>query len=102
MDVRRIHLSIACAAVLLGAAAGSPRQAVPARTAHPFTVVSPSGRHSLPAAQVGDQWMVSLDDLAALFQLVVREDSVTGGVSVTRPRARLAGSVLPMADWIAS
>lgn len=70
-------------ATLLGIAALAARQAAPPRAAQPFTVVSPEGRRTLPAAQAGDQWVVSLDDLAALFQLSIREDTLAGGVSVT-------------------
>jgi N-acetylmuramoyl-L-alanine amidase len=56
-------------------------QAAP-RTVQPFSVISASGRRPLPATQSGDQWLVALDDLAPLFQLTVREDTLAGGVSV--------------------
>jgi len=69
--------------MLLGASAAAPHQAGPSRTTQPFTVVAQDGRHALPATQVGDQWMVTLEDLATLFELIVREDTVTGGVSVS-------------------
>ena len=46
-------------------------------------MVAPDGRHPLAASQAGDQSLVALDDLAALFQLTVREDTLAGGVSVT-------------------
>ena len=41
------------------------------------------GRRALPTTIVGDEVMVSLDDLAAIFQLSVREDTLAGGVTVT-------------------
>jgi N-acetylmuramoyl-L-alanine amidase len=46
-------------------------------------VLSVDGRRPLPARVVGGQEMVALDDLATLFQLTVREDSLAGGITVT-------------------
>jgi N-acetylmuramoyl-L-alanine amidase len=57
--------------------------AQPAPTAAPYTVLSSEGRRQLPARTVGGQEMVALDDLANLFQLTVREDSLAGGITVT-------------------
>jgi N-acetylmuramoyl-L-alanine amidase len=54
----------------------------PPRTAQPFTIISHEGRRPLPVTQSGDQWLVALDDLAPIFQLSVREDTLAGGVSV--------------------
>ena len=57
--------------------------AQPAPTAAPYTVLSAEGRRPLPARVVAGQEMVSLEDLANLFQLTVREDSLAGGITVT-------------------
>ncbi len=58
------------------------RQGSAPRAALPFTVVSSDARRPLAASFVGETVMVSLDDLAALFQLAVREDAIAGGVTV--------------------
>ena len=55
----------------------------PAPTAAPYSVLSAEGRRQLPARLVAGQEMVALDDLATLFQLTVREDSLAGGITVT-------------------
>lgn len=83
MALRGSRPTLALIAVLLGIAAVAARQAAPPRPSQPFTVIAPDGRHSLPVSQSGDQWLVSLDDLAALFQLTVREETLAGGISVT-------------------
>lgn len=67
----------------LCAAAAFARQAPAARAAQALTVIAADGRKVLPASQVGDQLMVALDDLAPLFGVTVREDSVGGGLTVT-------------------
>lgn len=48
----------------------------------PYTVLSRDGRRPLPARTVGGQEMFSLDDLARLFDLTVREDTLAGGLTV--------------------
>jgi hypothetical protein len=57
--------------------------AQPAPTAAPYTVLSAEGRRPLAARIVAGQEMVALDELAALFQLTIREDSLAGGITVT-------------------
>jgi N-acetylmuramoyl-L-alanine amidase len=59
----------------------APAQAAP-RTTQAFTVISSGARRPLPVTQSGDQWLVALDDLAPIFQLTIREDTLAGGVSV--------------------
>lgn len=55
-------------------------------TARPgaITVLTKEQRQSIPLRQVEGQDVVSLDDLAAMFQLQVREDQLAGGVTVSR------------------
>jgi N-acetylmuramoyl-L-alanine amidase len=79
---RRSGLLVVLAIIAFAAPTGTARQADVSRAALPFTVISPDGRRPLPAFQVGDQVMVALDDLAALFQVTVREDSIAGGVTI--------------------
>jgi len=52
-------------------------------TTPPYSVLSSEGRRQLPARIVAGQEMVALEDLAGLFQLTVREDSLAGGISVS-------------------
>jgi N-acetylmuramoyl-L-alanine amidase len=55
-----------------------------AQSPAPYTVlVSRDARRQLPARVIGGQEMFSLDDLAKLFELVVREDTLAGGITVT-------------------
>jgi N-acetylmuramoyl-L-alanine amidase len=77
----RFRLIIAGALLLAGVVSWA-RQPAPSRSLQPFSVVSPEGRRPLPATASGADTMVALDDLAALFQLTVREDALAGGVTV--------------------
>ena len=76
------RLLIAGALLTLAAAATAARQGSAPRAALPFTVISADARRPLAASLVGETVMVSLDDLAALFRLTVRDDAVAGGVTV--------------------
>jgi N-acetylmuramoyl-L-alanine amidase len=48
----------------------------------PLTILSKEGRRALPLAIVNNQEFVAVDDLAAAFQLAVREDTL-GALSIT-------------------
>ena len=69
----------ATAAFLIAVAA-----ALSSQTAQPpaLSLLSKDGRRALPIALVADQEFVALDDLAAAFQLTVREESL-GAVTVS-------------------
>jgi N-acetylmuramoyl-L-alanine amidase len=54
-----------------------------APTPAPYTLFSPEGRRPVPARLINSQEMFSLDDLAGLFQLSVKEDALAGGLIVT-------------------
>jgi N-acetylmuramoyl-L-alanine amidase len=69
--------------LLLPAAVMAGRQSAVSHQALPFTVISQDGRRPLAATQSGDHTMVGLDDLASLFQLTVREDTLAGGLTVS-------------------
>jgi N-acetylmuramoyl-L-alanine amidase len=49
----------------------------------PITVLSREGRRTLPAVDTQGHQMVGLDDLAALFQLQVREDPAARAITAT-------------------
>jgi N-acetylmuramoyl-L-alanine amidase len=71
-------LLLAC----LGAAALLAGQSALQR-GQPLTVVTGTGRVSLPVTIASGQDMVSLDDLAKIFDLTVREDAAAGGITVS-------------------
>src|SRR5439155_5213868 len=48
----------------------------------PLTLLSRDGRRTMPITLVADQEFVALDDLAATFQLAVREESL-GAITVS-------------------
>ncbi len=83
MAPSRPRLIIAGVLLLLAGAVAGARQGSSTHAAAPFTVISADGRRSLPATLVGSDVMVALDDLAAIFQLSVREDTLAGGLTVT-------------------
>lgn len=78
----RFRPIIAGGLLSLAVAAAGARQNATSRAAPPFTVISADARRPLAATLVGDHILVSLDDLAALFQLTVKEDAMAGGVTV--------------------
>jgi N-acetylmuramoyl-L-alanine amidase len=78
----RFRLIIAGVLLLSAVAATGARQGSSTHAAAPFTVISTDGRRPLAATLVGSDVMVSLDDLAVLFQLSVKEDALAGGVTV--------------------
>src|ERR1700674_5288473 len=48
----------------------------------PITMLSKDGRRTIPLALVNNQEFVAVDDLAATFQLAVREDAL-GALTIT-------------------
>jgi N-acetylmuramoyl-L-alanine amidase len=54
----------------------------------PYTVLSAEGRRPLAARLINGQEMFALDDLAKLFELTIREDTLAGGLTVTTPRSQ--------------
>jgi N-acetylmuramoyl-L-alanine amidase len=49
----------------------------------PYTVVSREGRRPLAARVIGGQEMFAVDELARLFSLTVKEDTIAGGLTIT-------------------
>lgn len=74
--------SAALALALVPAALAAAWTAQPPPPA-PYTVLSREGRRPLHARVINNQEMFALDDLAALFDLAVREDTAAGGITVT-------------------
>jgi N-acetylmuramoyl-L-alanine amidase len=72
---------VATAAALALASLGSVAGAQ--TTGAPYTLLRREGPQILPTRTVGGQDMFSLDDLARLFDLTVREDALAGGLTVS-------------------
>jgi N-acetylmuramoyl-L-alanine amidase len=65
----------------------------------PLTLVSRDGRRPVPTTIVGGQELVALADVAALFQVTVREDTLAGGLTLTyRGRTVVVSTSQPMAS----
>jgi len=71
----------ACALALLVPA--SPLRAQNLKPASPFTVISREGRRTVQAVVDGEQDMLRVEDLIAVFQLTVREDRGNNALTVT-------------------
>jgi len=80
---RLVPVVVALLIVPLWAEVSLPAQAPPARSAPPLTLVSAEGRRPLAVVLSGAQEMVALDDLAPVFGLTIREDTVARGVVVS-------------------
>ena len=72
--------AVVTVAVLVLLASFSQAQA-PAATS--FTLISREGRRPIPTTSVNGQDVVALDDIASLFQASLREDALTGGITLT-------------------
>lgn len=67
--------------------------------ATPLTLLSREGRRPVPTIVLSGQELVALDDVAALFQVSVREDTLAGGLTITyRGRTIVVSSDQPMAS----
>jgi N-acetylmuramoyl-L-alanine amidase len=75
----RTTLSIAVATLLLLGALPLAQGIAPA----PLTLLSAQGRRPFPTTIVNRQEMVSIDDLASLLQVVAREDTAAGGITLS-------------------
>lgn len=49
----------------------------------PLTLISREGRRPVATTLLNNQELIALDDLAALFQISVREDALAGGLTVS-------------------
>ena len=67
--------------------------------ATPLMLVSRDGRRPLATTIAGGQELIALDDLATLFQVAVREDTLAGGITITyRGRTVVLSANQPMAS----
>ena len=55
-------------------------------TAAPYTLLSRDGRRPIPVVSTGGRELVALDDIAALFQVTVRTDSLDIRLTVRNGR----------------
>jgi N-acetylmuramoyl-L-alanine amidase len=84
---------------LLCVALASPPRAQDAAAPAPLTLVAKDGRRTIPTINSGGREMIALDDIAALFQVAVREDSLAGGFTITyRGKTIVASADQPMAS----
>jgi N-acetylmuramoyl-L-alanine amidase len=68
---------------LAAAVTAIAEQAPATQAASPLTVISREGRRTLPVVRAGDREMVALADLIPIFDLVVREDRLADGLTVS-------------------
>jgi len=74
-------------------------QAQDATAPPPLTLVSRDGRRTVPTTISGGRELIALDDIAALFPVAVREDSLAGGFTITyRGKTIVASADQPMAS----
>jgi N-acetylmuramoyl-L-alanine amidase len=73
----------------------------------PLTLVSREGRRPIATTLANGQELIALDDVAALFKVAVREDTLAGGITITyqgrtvvlsadRPMASVSGRVVAL------
>jgi N-acetylmuramoyl-L-alanine amidase len=83
---------------LLCFALATPQRAQDAAPA-PLTLVSKDGRRTVPTVTIGGRELIALDDVASLFQVAVRDDSLAGGFTITyRGKTIVASADQPMAS----
>ena len=67
--------------------------------ATPLTLLSRDGRRPVPTIVLGGQELIALDEVASLFQVTVREDTLAGGLTITyKGRTILVSNDRPMAS----
>ena len=70
-------------AALLLLLAPTPHAQEGTAPATPLTLLSPDGRRPVPTIVVNGDELIALDDVAARFQVTVREDTLAGGITLT-------------------
>jgi len=84
---------------LLCLVSGSPHQAQDTPAPAPLMLVSKDARRTVPTVTTNGRELIALDDIAALFQVAVREDSLAGGFTITyRGKTIIASADQPMAS----
>lgn len=93
----RCTASLSLLVLLLLLAALLRAQGTPPPT--PLNLVSREGRRPVPTMIVGGQELIDLEEVASLFQVAVREDTLAGGITVTyRGRSIVLSIDQPMAS----
>jgi N-acetylmuramoyl-L-alanine amidase len=65
----------------------------------PLMLVTRDARRPVPTTLLSGQELIALDDVAALFQVMVREDTLAGGLTITyKGRSIVASTDQPMAS----
>ena len=65
----------------------------------PLMLISREGRRPVPTTVLNGQELIALDDVASLFQVTVREDTLAGGITVTyKGRTIVVSADQPMAS----
>ncbi len=65
----------------------------------PLMLISREGRRPVPTTVLSGQELIALDDVATLFQVAVREDTLAGGITVTyKGRTIVVSAEQPMAS----
>ena len=65
----------------------------------PLVLVSREGRRPVPTTILSGQELIALDDIASLFQVMVREDTLAGGITLTyKGRTIVMSADQPMAS----
>ena len=86
----RAILSALLLAAVLHAQGGAPA---------PLTMVAREGRRPVPTTVVNGQELIALDDVASLFQVAVKEDTLARGITLTyRGRSIVLSENQPMAS----
>src|SRR4030095_4525863 len=75
----RLRPSLAIVLILILAATLRGQDAPPT----PLTMVSRDGRRTVPTTLQAGREVVSLDDIATLFLVAVKEDTQAGGVTIS-------------------
>jgi N-acetylmuramoyl-L-alanine amidase len=84
---------------LLCVAFATPQWAQDTAAPAPLTLVSKDGRRTIPTIVSNGREMIALDDVASLFHVAVREDSLAGGFTMTyRGKTIVASADQPMAS----
>lgn len=90
MSRRQLRRLAALAAVVAAAVVLMPAPAVQAQAPAPYTLLSRDARRTLAVRSIGGQDMVSLDELAKLFDLTTREDALAGGLTISTKTQTIA------------
>ena len=65
----------------------------------PLMLISREGRRPVPTTILSGQELIALDDVASLFQVTVREDTLAGGITLTyKGRTIVVSADQPMAS----